>query len=124
MNYRTAIERARNHGSAGEGVSHWLQQRLSALLLIPLTLWLIGAIAVVVGGDYQYVVTWLARPWNTVAALLFTWALFYHAQLGIQVVVEDYIHTRWLELTIQLLVKLLMLILAVTGSVAILRVAL
>ena len=124
MSYRTSIERARNHGSAKEGVTHWWHQRLSALLLIPLTIWLIGMIGVAVGGDYETVTAWLARPWNTVAALLFTWMLFYHAQLGIQVVVEDYIHTRWLELSIQLLVKLVTLVLAVAGSLAILRVAL
>jgi len=124
MSYRTALERARNHGSAREGVTHWWRQRLSALILIPLTIWLIAAIALAVSGDHATVTAWMARPWNTVAALLFTWMLFYHAQLGIQVVVEDYVHTPWLEISLQVLVKLLALVLATAGSVAILQVAL
>ena len=123
MSLRTPLAKARNHGSAKDGVHHWWQQRLSAIILIPLTLWLVYAIAILNGQDFDSVRAWLAQPWNTVAALLLNLALFYHGQLGIQVVIEDYIHTRWLEVSLQITVKLAALVLAVMGSLAILRIA-
>ncbi len=123
MSLRSPLARARNHGSARDGVHHWWHQRLSAVLLVPLVIWLVAALRVAAGGDFIAAREWLALPWNTVFALLFTLTTFYHGQLGLQVVIEDYIHTRWLEVSLQVVVKLLALVLALMGSLAILRIA-
>lgn len=123
MSLRTPLAVARNHGAAKHGVHHWWVQRLSAIILIPLTLWLLATICVASGQDFVALRAWLAQPWNTVAALLLNVMLFYHGQLGIQVVIEDYIHTRWLEVSLQILVKLGALVFSVMGTLAILRIA-
>jgi len=114
---------ARNHGSARDGVQHWWHQRLSAVLLIPLVIWLVIALQVAVDGDFSTTRQWLALPWNTVFAILFTASTFYHGQLGMQVVIEDYVHTHWLEVGLLIVVKLFALVLALMGTVAILRIA-
>lgn len=123
MSLRSPLARARNHGSARDGVHHWWQQRLSAVLLVALTVWLVLAIRVAVDGDFDTARAWMALPWNTVFALLFTITTFYHGQLGLQVIIEDYVHTRWLEVTLQIAVKLFALLFAVMGALAILRIA-
>lgn len=123
MSLRSPLAKARNHGSARDGVHHWWQQRLSAILLLALSVWLVIALRTITGGDFATTRDWLALPWNTVFALLFTVSTFYHGQLGIQVVIEDYIHTRWLEVSLQILVKLSALVLTVMGCLAILRIA-
>lgn len=123
MSLRSPLAKARNHGSARDGVHHWWHQRLSALLLIALSIWLVLAVQVAAAGDYAAARAWLALPWNTVFAVLFTVTTFYHGQLGLQVVIEDYVHTRWLEVSLQILVKLLALLLATMGTLAILRIA-
>lgn len=123
MSIRSPLANARNHGSARDGVHHWWRQRLSAILLVALTVWLVMAICVAVQGDFTAARQWLALPWNTVFALLFTVTTFYHGQLGLQVVIEDYIHTRWLEVSLQIVIKLLALLFSVMGSLAILRIA-
>ncbi len=123
MSLRSPLAKARNHGSARDGVHHWWQQRLSAVLLMVLTLWLVFAVCVAIQGDFSATRQWLALPWNTVFALLFTITMFYHGQLGLQVVIEDYIHTRWLEVSLLIVIKLLALLFSVMGSLAILRIA-
>ena len=123
MSLRNPLAIAKNHGSAKSGVHHWTTQRLSALLLIPLVGWLLFCICMAMSTDFATMRLWLAQPWNTVAALLLNATLFYHGQLGMQVIIEDYIHNRWLEISLQIVVKLGALILAVLGTLAILRIA-
>jgi len=101
MSYRTPLARARGRGSAKEGVAHWWAQRLTAIALIPLSLWLAGSLLALVGADHATVTAWIGRPFNAVALLLLIVATFHHAQLGVQVVIEDYIHhegwkTAWI----------------------------
>lgn len=123
MSLRNPLAVARNHGAAKDGVHHWWVQRLSALILIPLTIWLLVAICMAGEQDYEGLRAWLALPWNTVAALLLNAMLFYHGQLGVQVVIEDYIDARWLEVSLQILVKFGALVFSVMGTLAILRIA-
>ncbi|GAB4197281.1 MAG: succinate dehydrogenase, hydrophobic membrane anchor protein [Wenzhouxiangellaceae bacterium] len=107
MNLRNPLAEARNHGSAHDGVHHWWQQRLSALALFPLLIWLLSALPAIIASDYQYAQAWLARPWNAALSVLLSWMIFHHAWLGVQVVVEDYIHQRWLEVTLLVSARLL-----------------
>lgn len=121
---RNPLERAINHGSAGSGVHHWWAQRFSAILLVPLTLWLVWTLAVLAGADYVAARDWIASPWNAAMAVLLAGSTFYHARLGMQVVIEDYVHHRALEVTLQILVAAAALAGAVVSIVAILKVAL
>src|SRR5690625_7794385 len=85
------------HGSAGDGVGHWWAQRFSALLLIGLTVWLIWALTRLAGADYSSAAAFLGSPFNATMAILFMVAGFYHGQLGLQVIIEDYVHRRVAE---------------------------
>lgn len=120
---RNPLERAINHGSAGSGVHHWWAQRFSAILLVPLTLWLVWTLAVLAGADYATAREWIAAPWNAAMAVLLVGATFYHARLGMQVVIEDYVHHRVLEVTLQILVAIAALVGAVASTIAILKIA-
>ncbi|HMB38596.1 MAG TPA: succinate dehydrogenase, hydrophobic membrane anchor protein [Wenzhouxiangellaceae bacterium] len=120
---RNPLERAINHGSAGSGVHHWWAQRFSAILLVPLTLWLVWTLAVLAGADYAAARDWIASPWNASMAVLLAGSTFYHARLGMQVVIEDYVHQRALEVTLQILVAAAALLGAIVSMIAILKVA-
>lgn len=120
---RNPIERAINHGAAGSGVHHWWAQRFSAILLVPLTLWLVWTLAVLAGADYAEARGWIASPWNAAMAVLLVGATFYHAKLGLQVVIEDYVHNRAFEVTLQILIAAAALLGAIVATIAILKVA-
>ena len=113
MKFRHPLANALNHGAAGGGVGHWWAQRLSAMLLIVLTLWSVYAISVVVGSDYATARAWLAQPIHAGLAALFVIAALYHATLGLQVIIEDYIHQRALEMGLLVTIKLAAAITAV-----------
>src|SRR3546814_5199126 len=78
--------------SSDLGVSHWWAQRLTAVALVPLALWLVISLAHLGGVEHRVVQAWVARPVNTVLLVLLLGTMLYHAQLGLQVVVEDYVH--------------------------------
>ncbi len=102
--FRTPLSRARGLGSAQSGVSHWWWQRVTAILLVVLVPWLIGLLVSLLGTDLEAARVAIARPWNVIALAAFVVAAFWHAKLGMQVVIEDYVHTRWIEVTLQLVV--------------------
>jgi succinate dehydrogenase / fumarate reductase membrane anchor subunit len=91
---RTPLGRVRGLGSAKEGVGHWWAQRLTGLALIPLTLWFVYAAISLVGADLTDFRIWAGEHGNVVLMILFIVALFHHAQLGVQVIVEDYVHSE------------------------------
>ena len=124
MRLRTPLSQARGLGAAGEGIHHWWTQRLTALALIPLSLWLVASIISIVGADYPTAVQWVRSPVVAVLLLLFIATAFYHAQLGLQVVLEDYVHVGWAKVATIMLSKFLMITLAVVAGLAVLRVAL
>lgn len=82
-----------------EALNHWLIQRVTAIALVPLSLWLIASIwkIVISGVTFEIVEQWISSPINAVLILLFLGILFWHLKLGLQVVIEDYIHTKWLN---------------------------
>jgi len=91
------LARARGRGSAKSGVHHWYVQRASAILLILLTAWLIYALLTLAGAEYAEARIFLAIPFNAACFALLLVALLYHAMLGLQVVIEDYVHRPALE---------------------------
>ena len=123
MDLRTPIARVRGLGSAKGGTRHWWMQRLTAIALIPLTLWLVVSLVAIGAADHAQAVRWIRSPAVSVALLLAVAVLFHHAQLGLQVVVEDYVHTEWMKLAALIAIKLLALALAATAAFSVLRIA-
>lgn len=124
MNFRTPLARVRGLGSAKSGTGHWWMQRLTAVALVPLSLWFVAALIALTGADQATVVAWLGTPVAAILTSAFIVAVFYHAQLGVQVVVEDYVHVEWLKITAIVVAKLLALLLAGACLFAVLRIAL
>lgn len=123
MSYRTPLARARGLGSAKEGTGHWLVQRITAVALIPLALWFVISILMLMHSDYVTVVNWLHAPWNAILLVLLVFTVYWHAYLGLQVVVEDYVHVGWLKLSTLVVLRFLAVILAAIGIFVVLRVA-
>ena len=119
---RSPIGRATGLGSAKTGVEQWWRERLSAIALVPLTLWLVASLIALRGSDYAVVVTWLKTPFATLMMVLLVTALFYHTALGLQVVVEDYVHTA-AKLPALILLRLACFALAAVGILAVLHIA-
>ncbi|MDY0881732.1 succinate dehydrogenase, hydrophobic membrane anchor protein [Dongia soli] len=88
---RSELGRVRGLGSAKEGVNHWWRQRLTSLALIPLSLWFVGSLVFLTDTDHATAVAWLGSPVTLGLMVLFLGAMFYHAALGLQVVIEDYV---------------------------------
>jgi succinate dehydrogenase / fumarate reductase membrane anchor subunit len=106
MRFRHPMANALNHGSSGDGVAHWWAQRLSAIFLGLLTMWTVYALSVLAGSDYESARQWLSSPIQATVATLFVLTALYHATLGLQVVIEDYIHQRALEVFLMVGIKL------------------
>lgn len=97
MGLRTALGQVRGLGSAKEGTEHFWIQRLTALALLPLMIWFVASIACLAGADHAQVVEWLSSPFAAVFMILMIGTGFYHLKLGVQVVIEDYIHSTWFK---------------------------
>lgn len=123
MKMRSPLARVRGLGSAKAGLRHWRMQRLTAVALVPLSLWFVASIISVAHSDYRGVVEWLSSPLVAVLMLALIWALFYHAKLGIQVVFEDYIHTEWLKFACLIALKFAVVLLGLASTIAVLRIA-
>lgn len=124
MSLRTPLGRARGLGSAKEGVGHWWHQRLTAVALVPLTLWLAFSAALMGGGDYYTLVYWLEIPLNSALMILVVAIGFWHGALGLQVVIEDYVATEWKKIALVVLVQFSAAILALGGILAVLLIML
>jgi succinate dehydrogenase / fumarate reductase membrane anchor subunit len=122
--FQSGLGRVRGLGAAKEGVGHWWAQRVTALALVPLTLWFVTSLVLLAGADHAAVAAWIARPFNTVLLLCLVGATFWHAALGLQVVIEDYIQSEGVRLAAVLAAKAVLLIGALSGILAVLRVAL
>lgn len=122
QNMRSPLARAIGLGSAKEGVGAWWAQRVSAVGLVPLTLWFVASIIVHTGSDYATFIVWLRTPLAAVLMILLLIALFYHAALGLQVVIEDYVHSG-AKFAAVIAARLGCCAVATAGVVAILRIA-
>ncbi len=122
MSIKTPLGRVRGLGSAKEGTGHWWAQRVSAMALVPLLIWFAVSIATATSLDHATVASWLQRPHNAIGMLLLTLALAYHAKLGLQVVIEDYVHGAT-KVAALVATNFASIILAVAGVYAVLRVS-
>lgn len=121
---RTPLKNVRGLGSAQSGVRHWWLQRITAVALVPLSLWLLWLCAGLVHADYATVRAAIGQPVHAVLLVALVVSLFWHGALGLQVVIEDYIHTRWQEVVLQILVRFGAFLAAVACIFAIARIAL
>jgi succinate dehydrogenase membrane anchor subunit len=121
QNMRTPLARAIGLGSAKEGVGAWWAERVSAVALVPVTLWFAVSIIAHIGSDYSTFIVWLKMPLTGILMILLLIALFYHTALGLQV--EDYVHSA-VKFAVVIAVRLGCCALATAGVVAILSIAL
>ena len=122
MKLRAPLATARGLGSAKEGTHHFWNQRLTAIVLVPMTLWIMVSLVRMTNVDYATVTQWIAAPLNAVLLLIFLLALYYHALLGVQVVIEDYIHSEWQKIACLILVKFTILLTGLTSVLAVIKV--
>ena len=122
MSLRHPLAIARGLGSAKDGVGHWWLQRLTAMALLLLSPWFGWLVLGLIGADHYSVRQTLAEPLNASLLLAFVLSLFWHAQLGLQVVIEDYVH-GWLEITLLVTIKFACAFGALASVIAIGRIA-
>jgi len=119
---RSPLARAIGLGSAKDGAREWWAERVSAVALIPLTLWFAAAIIAQTGSDYDTFIAWMRTPLTSTLMILLLIALFHHTALGLQVMFEDYVHSgakfAWL-----MAVRLGCIAFAIAGIVATLHIA-
>ncbi len=120
---RSPLGRALGLGSAKEGVEHWWMQRMTAVALVPLALWFVAALIGHVGADHAAAAAWLRSPLTAVAKILLVVATFVHTALGLQVVIEDYVHHEATKIASLVLVRLACWALGAAALFAVLRVA-
>jgi succinate dehydrogenase / fumarate reductase, membrane anchor subunit len=123
MSLKSPLGRVLGLGSAGTGTEHWLGQRLSAVAMVPLTLWFAISLLTLPSLDFYSVTAWVAAPLHAVLLILLVVALVYHSSLGTQVVAEDYLHAPGLRVTVLTALRLLHVGLAVAGIFAVFLIA-
>lgn len=121
MEMRSPLGRARGLGSSNGGVHHWWGQRLTGLALVPLALWFVFSVVGLIGADLAAVQAWVGHHGNPVMLILLTIAMFHHAQLGLQVVVEDYVHSEAIKVTSIIVIKFTALLFGASCIFAVLR---
>jgi succinate dehydrogenase / fumarate reductase, membrane anchor subunit len=124
MDMRSPLNRARGLGSAKEGVGHFWMQRLTAVALAPLALWFAFSVVSLVGADHAAFSSWAGNFGNGLLLTLFIIAVYHHLQLGLQVVIEDYVHGEAAKITGLILVKLGCFGLGAASVLAVVRVSL
>jgi len=121
---RSPLGNALGLGSAGEGASNWWTERLTAVALVPLTFWLVFSLLSLAAMTREEAMLWMQSPVNAVLLVLFLLTMFYHSFLGLQVIIEDYMHRKWLKVTTLISVQFAHVFLAVISIFSVLRMAL
>ncbi|MGZ3377692.1 MAG: succinate dehydrogenase, hydrophobic membrane anchor protein [Phenylobacterium sp.] len=116
VSYRTPLGQARGLGSAKHGASHWVAEKVSAIALVPLVIWMVYAVLQLAAGDYGFAVHWIQSPLNATLVVLTLAISFWHMHAGLRVVVEDYIHKT---LTKSALLLLNLFVCGLAGALAV-----
>jgi succinate dehydrogenase / fumarate reductase, membrane anchor subunit len=124
MSLRTPLGKVLGLGSAGEGTGHWWVQRVTAVALVPLTAWFAISLLTQSLQSYEAMRGWLGQPWVAVLTILLALTLAWHSKLGIEVIVEDYVHSKAAKTSLLLLSTLAHVAAAVAAVFAVLMLAL
>ncbi|MGE5779877.1 MAG: succinate dehydrogenase, hydrophobic membrane anchor protein [Hyphomicrobiales bacterium] len=124
MELRSSLRRVRGLGSAKEGVGHWWAQRVTAIALVPLSIWFVVSMISLIGTDYADYQAWIGQFGMALLMILTVLVLFYHAHLGMEVVIEDYVAGEGVRVVALLAVKFVLAALAASCVLAVVLVAL
>ena len=124
MSLRSPLGQVLGHGAAKTGVHHWWVQRLTAVALVPLAIWFVVSLLSLPTLSYPVVSAWMGQAWTAVLLILFVLSAAWHSQLGVRVVVEDYVHGRGMRTVALALVTYLHVLAAAAGVFAVIKVAL
>lgn len=123
MSMRSHIGRVRGLGSAKTGTEHWWMQRVTAIGLIPLTFWFVALVISLAGADFETAYLRVASPAGAVPMILLLVAGLWHGKLGLQVVIEDYIHAEGVKIALLMLLTLATVALGAAGVFAICKIS-
>lgn len=121
---RTPLKNARGLGSAKDGTGHFIVQRITAVALVFLSIYVVGLILSLQGGDYASVRAAVAQPWNAVLLIAFLISAFWHSKLGLQVIIEDYVHAPGASTVLHLANIFVNVLAALASVLAVIRIAL
>lgn len=124
MSLRSPLGKVRGLGSAKNGTHHWWMQKVTAVALIPLTIWFVASVVQMTQADYNTVVQWMSSPVVAVLLTLFIVTGIYHLKLGLQVIIEDYIHSEGQKVMLQMLVTFGCVLVGALAVFSILKIAL
>ena len=122
MSLRSPLGKVLGAGSAKEGVHHWWLQRLTSIALVPLTIWFVVSLLSLPSFEHVTLVSWIAQSWTALLLILFILVATWHSQLGVRVVVEDYVHGGTKTLTL-VVITFIHAVVAAAGIFAVLKVA-
>ena len=124
MSLRSPLGRVLGSGSAKEGVHHWWVQRVTSVALVPLTIWFVVSLLSLPALDYPAVITWMSKSSTVLALIALVLVATWHSQLGMRVVVEDYVHAYGPKTVTLILLTFAHVLIAAAGVFAVLKVAL
>ena len=124
MSLRSPLGKVRGLGSAKNGTHHWWMQKVTAVALIPLTVWFVSSVVQMTQADHAAVVKWMSSPVVAVLMMLFIVTGIYHLKLGLQVIIEDYIHVEGQKVALQMLVTFGCILVGALAVFSILKIAL
>jgi succinate dehydrogenase / fumarate reductase, membrane anchor subunit len=122
MSLRSPLGKVLGAGSAKDGVHHWWLQRLTSIALVPLTIWFVVSLLSLPSFEHVTLITWIAQTWTALLLILFILVATWHSQLGVRVVVEDYVHGGSKTLTL-VVITFIHAVVAAAGIFAVLKVA-
>ena len=123
MTSRTPLARVRGLGPSGEGAEHWWEERLSSIAVLLLLVWLLVSLLRLPALDHETIDMWLSQPLAAVPMLLLIFAIFWHSRMGLQVIVEDYVHEEGSKLFWILLINFLAVFGGVLAAFSLLKIA-
>jgi len=119
---KSDLAKVQGLGSAKHGVGHWKLQRVSAIGMIPLILWFIPSLMLTIISGYNEAILWIQNPFNATGLILLLGTIFFHASFGLQVVIEDYVHSEGLKIISITFIKLLSILLGVLSILCVLKI--
>ncbi len=124
MSSDNPVAKVKGLGHSAQGSHHWWLQRVTALALVPLSLWFVFSVIGHIGDTHESVMAWVAQPGVALLLVFYLGFMFFHAQLGVQEVIEDYVHTESVKVVSLMLIKGLTLVFGLVSIFAVLRIAL